>query len=222
MQCAARKQPHAGFMRTRDGRRVCFVADPAHAPQDGTVYAHPDDASDSGPTWRELVRRYNEEREGNPLNLLPAHALYPDNAYKRLTEHVGSERLYILSAGWGLIGADFLTPYYDITFSARADSSKKRKKSDTYLDFCMLPESSKETIVLFAGSQYVPLFASLTSAVKTPKVIFSRSAHAIAPPGTSLVRFDTPRTTNWQYDCVKAFIEGKLESAVSFAAGLAA
>jgi len=137
MQCASRKrkQGDAGFMRTQDGRQVCFVADPAQAPEGEVGYARPDDPSDAGPTWREVVRRYNEGDGGNPLGLLPAHALYCENVYQRLAEHVGLERFYILSAGWGLISATFLTPYYDITFTAKADRYKRRRKSDIYLDF---------------------------------------------------------------------------------------
>jgi hypothetical protein len=41
MQCASRKrkQGDAGFMRTQDGRQVCFVADPAQAPEGEVGYA---------------------------------------------------------------------------------------------------------------------------------------------------------------------------------------
>ena len=62
---------------------------------------------------------------------------------------------YILSAGWGLINSEFLTPYYDITFSAAADNYKRRRKADTYRDFCMLPEDVDELIVFF-GRQGLP------------------------------------------------------------------
>lgn len=210
MQCAARKQPDAGYMRALDGRRVCFVADPARAPADDCLYAHPDDPSDAGPPWRDLLRRYNEADEGNPLGLLPACALYRDETYQRLSEHVGIAKLYILSAGWGLIGGSFLTPYYDITFSTQADAYKRRRKSDAYRDFCMLPDSG-EPILFFGSSEYVPLFASLTANIKAPKALFSRSQTAPDLPGIEVVRFETPRRTNWQYDCVNAFLSGRLE-----------
>jgi hypothetical protein len=211
MQCAARKQPGAGFMRTQNGQRVCFVADPARAPEGEVLHARPDDPSDTGPTWRERLCRYNDGTDGNPLGLLPAHALYREGVYQRLAKHVGLERFYILSAGWGLISASFLTPYYDITFTAQADPYKRRRKSDAYRDFCMLPPNSTEPIVFFGSSEYVPLFAALTSGVEAPKALFSRSQRVVAVPGISVVRFNTTRSTNWQYDCVNAFLEGRLE-----------
>jgi hypothetical protein len=57
----------------------------------------------------------------NPLGLYPAYRLYENRVYGRLVEAFGVENIYILSAGWGLIRADFLTPYYDITFSHSAE-----------------------------------------------------------------------------------------------------
>jgi hypothetical protein len=211
MQCAARKHPGAGFMRTQDGKPVCFVAHPEQAPAGDVVYARPDDPSDAGPTWREMVGRYNEGCGGNPLGLLPAHALYRESVYQRLAEHVGLEKLYILSAGWGLISAGFLTPYYDITFAAQANRYKRRRKSDAYLDFCMLPADSNEPIVFFGSSEYAPLFAALTVGIEAPKTLFSRSQRVQALRGISVRSFNTTRRTNWQYDCVNAFLNGSLE-----------
>ena len=52
VQCAGRKQPHAGHKRTQDGQRVCFVVDPAKAPAGDCLYARPDDPSDAGPILR--------------------------------------------------------------------------------------------------------------------------------------------------------------------------
>ena len=39
IQCAARKNPDAGYLRRRDGRKVMFVADPGAAP-DGATRAY--------------------------------------------------------------------------------------------------------------------------------------------------------------------------------------
>jgi hypothetical protein len=211
MQCAARKQPGAGFMRTADGRRVSFVADPTHAPPGETIHARPDDPSDAGPTWRELLTRYNKGRSDNPMGLLPAHALYRDGVYRRLANHVGLERLYILSAGWGLISSTFLTPYYDITFATQAEPYKRRRRRDSYQDFCMMPKDNPEPIVFFGSSEYVPLFAALTAESQVPKALFSRSQRIPDLPGLAVVRFETPRRTNWQYDCVNAFLDGRLK-----------
>ncbi len=74
--------------------------------------------------------------------------------YGRLVVRLGLENVYVLSAGWGLIRADFLTPYYYITFSSRADTYKRRRKTDRYDDFRMLPDDAKNDIVFFGGKDY--------------------------------------------------------------------
>ena len=52
----------------------------------------------------------------------------------QLVEIFGIDNVYILSAGWGLIRASFLTPNYDITFSAPAGAYNLRRKYDQYCD----------------------------------------------------------------------------------------
>lgn len=210
MQCASRKQGNAGYMRAQDGRRVCFVADPAGAPASDCLFARPDDTSDQGPSWRELLTNYNDVEPSNPLGLMPAWSLYREDSYQRLATHVGIDKLYILSAGWGLIAGSFLTPYYDITFTTQADSYKRRRKSDRYRDFCMLPAVT-EPILFFGSSEYVRLFASLTAELEAPKALFSRSQAAPELPGIEVIKFETRRRTNWQYDCVNAFLDGSLK-----------
>lgn len=101
MQCARTKRDDAGFMRMKDGRRVFFVADPKLAPADDLVYARPDDPSDAGPSWRELLLSYNQSGR-NKLGLARAFELYGNEIYRRLAGHVGLSNLYILSAGWAL------------------------------------------------------------------------------------------------------------------------
>lgn len=111
IQCAAKKRSDAGLMRTTDGKPVLFVADPSKAPPTQRhLYARPDDPSGAGPTWREILLRYNQTPSENPFGLCPAYKLYENTVYGRLAERFGIERTYILSAGWGLIAADFLTP----------------------------------------------------------------------------------------------------------------
>ena len=111
IQSAAGRQPHAGHMKTRDGRRVLFVADPKQAPSEpGLCHARPDSRSSFCVTWRKLVVGYNENRRNNPLGLLPAWSLYPDEIYAQLVEQLGVHKVYILSAGWGLVKSSFLIP----------------------------------------------------------------------------------------------------------------
>ena len=153
IQCAARKQDHAGRLRALDGRNVMFVAKPDAAPRSGSqVYARPDDVSDTGKSWRTVLQEYNAVPGDNPLGLLPAWQLYKNSTYNILADHCGPDRLYILSAGWGLIRADFLTPNYDITFSkpGNVEPFKRRGHHETYDDF-KLPTGATESIVFFGG-----------------------------------------------------------------------
>ena len=64
----------------------------------------------------------------------PGHARTPParrpSVYRELVHALGAENVFILSAGWGLLSADFLTPNYDITFSATAERYKRRRVRD--------------------------------------------------------------------------------------------
>ena len=211
IQCAATKQTKAGRFRTATGKPVLFVADPSKAPTSADcLYARPDDLSDDGTSWRECVLRYNNAPDPNPLGLLPAFMLYENDIYRRLVEKFGLKNTYILSAGWGLITAAFLTPDYDITFSPSADAYKRRKHNDTYRDFCMLPADVEEPVLFFGGRDYAPFFAEVTKSINTRKTVFYNSVEPPAVPGCVLQRFETTTRTNWQYECAKAFVEGKI------------
>jgi hypothetical protein len=212
IQCAARKRSGAGHLVSATGKRVVFVAEPGTARADpGDLFARPDDPSDWGVSWRQVLLKYNREPEDNPLGLCPAWQLYENGAYGRLVERLGLQNVYILSAGWGLISADFLTPYYDITFSQSADGYKRRRKADRYQDFRMLPDDVRDEIVFFGGKDYLPLFCSLTSSINTKKTAFYNSACAPQVPGCALKRFETATRTNWHYECAHAFLAGKID-----------
>lgn len=211
IQCAAGKRHDAGHLRRRDGKPVLFVADPQSAPH-GTAhfYARPDDLSDTGVSWRARLLDYNERPATNPLNLLPAWQLYRNPIYQRLANTYGLDKTYVLSAGWGLISADFLTPAYDITFSPSADKYKRRRKKDFYDDLCMLPPRTGERVVFFGGKDYVPLFCSLTANIEASRIVFYSSATPPNAPGCSLKRFRTTTRTNWHYECAGAFMDGQI------------
>jgi hypothetical protein len=76
-----------------------------------------DDFCGVATSWWPALRTYNRQPRDNPLGLYPAYRLYENRTYERLADRFGLLKLYILSAGWDLIAANFLTPYYDITFS---------------------------------------------------------------------------------------------------------
>lgn len=211
IQCANSKRPGAGTLLTKDSTPVKFVARPELAPDDDYAYARPDDISDNDESWRQRLEHYNASVSGNPLGLLPAYELYENPVYLQLAEKVGRSRLFILSAGWGLISANFLTPVYDITFSTEARGPnlyKRRRRGDHFADFCMLPENTTEPVLFLGGKSYLPLFLSLTRNIRTSRTICYNSIIPPDAPGCSLVRFDTTCKTNWHYSCAKAFLAG--------------
>jgi hypothetical protein len=212
IQCAATKRSGGGYLLSAGGLRVIFVADPAAAPPKPTVqYARPDDQSGKGMTWRQELLRYNSADQGNPLGLLPAYMLYRNSVYERLVDRIGIERVYVLSAGWGLIRADFLTPYYDITFSSSAEPYKRRGKNEYYQDFRVLPSEVDEQIVFFGGKDYRGLFSALTEESRSTRTVFYNSADVPKLIGCRLIKFETPARTNWHYQCANALLDGKID-----------
>lgn len=134
--------------------------------------------------------------------------LYTNDAYSALVGKYGAKNVYVLSAGWGLIGSTFLTPQYDITFSQSADAYKRRRKSATYADFCLLSNDCKDDLVLFSGKDYLTLFDELTKAYAGRRHVFYNSSNLTQLAGCNLIRYDTSTRTNWHYECVRAFMNG--------------
>lgn len=171
IQCAARQQPDAKTFTAAGDRRVMFVARPELAPQGGRViYARPDDDCGDGYSWRKRLLTYNKGAAESPLGLLPAYRLYSHGVYRALVDALGLKNVFILSAGWGLIPARFLTPYYDITFSPSADPWKRRRREDRYQDYCLISDSEEE-IVFLGGKDYLPLFCRLTAPLRARKTV---------------------------------------------------
>ena len=212
IQCAARKKSYAGYLRNGDDQNVMFIANPDIAPvTDDYIYARPDDISDTGKSWRTVLRDYNSNPGNNPLGLLPAWQLYENPAYGILADYCGLDRLYILSAGWGLISAEFLTPKYDITFSAarNVELFKRRRRLAVYNDYRMLPADTAEPIVFFGGRDYIPLFCELTADTSSHRTVCYAGSKPDVP-GCTLKRFGDP-FTNWHYECARAFAEGRFQ-----------
>lgn len=215
IQCAGRKSLHAGYFHNGDGQRIVFVAHPSEAPQrEGTVYAHPDDLSDDGAqTWRQRLLSYNAESPNNVRGLLPAWQLYRPGEYGALVDAFDAAHVYILSAGWGLVRANFLTPYYDITLSKsskKAECYKWRRPGDDYEDYCHLPADDTEPVIFMGGENYRPLFERLTGGTVAPKTIYYRAEKIVRRPGFAYEKYETRRKTNWHYSCANDLIAGRL------------
>ena len=218
IQCASRKHQDAGRLHRGDGQKVVFVAQPDLAqPKPGVCHAHPDDTSDTGRTWREELVAYNSRHQAepgyNPHNLLPAWQFYTPPAYGQLAEAFGLDHLFILSAGWGLLPAEFLTPYYDITFSKTVrgeNQHERRRKKDDYRDFLLPPIKAEEPIVFLGGKDYAHLFSAVTAGATGPRCLFHKSKEPPDAPGCQFRRYETTARTNWHYECAKALAEGKI------------
>ena len=209
IQCGSKKRSDAGHLVADDGCKVLFVGDPAVAPTSRSLrYARPDDSVSAGDTYRERLEAYNRDsRAANPWGLLPAWQLYMPTAYRTLVDALGADNVFILSAGWGLVAADYLLPNYDITFSSNAkrhDAYKRRRPSDRrYRDFSMLPQDTAKHVFFFGGKDYLPLFCNLTANVRQ-RTAFVKSKDLPRGINCRTVRYETT-TRNWHYECANAF-----------------
>lgn len=211
IQCAASKKDNAGYLQTPNGMPVMFVAHPEYAPDNGAyIYKQPDNIADNGNSWRNLLVEYNTHPHENPCKLLRAYKLYKHPAYNNLVEHFGVDYVYILSAGWGLISSNFLTPNYDITFTQNAEPYKRRRKWEKYQDLHMLPADVNSPIVFLGGKDYVPLFCSLTEGAQSERIVFFNSNNPPEAPGCNTQRYFTTTKTNWHYECAEAIIQGRI------------
>ena len=209
IQCAASKRPTAGLMLDPQGYPVMFVAEPALAPTNRQVrYARPDDSMDGKRTWRDALIEANQEPSRNAMRLLQSIDLYENPIYRRLATRFGTNKLFILSAGWGLLASNFLTPAYDITFSQSAEPYKRRRPAQLYADLNMLPLDSNEPVLFLGGKDYLPLFERLTRGALGERVVMYNSANPPRLSGCRLHRFVTTTRTNWHYECANALIEG--------------
>lgn len=213
IQCSSSKSKRAGSF-TLSGRHVKFVAHPElHTDLNGkTALFRPDDLNPTTLiTWRDHLLVYNQRSE-NPGLLLQAVNLYAPEIYRRLLQHVGVGNLFILSAGWGLIKADFLVPDYDITFSFQAEPWKRRTKDDEFHDFVQLAQgdiTAGEQVYFFGGKDYLPLYYSVIKNLVARKVIYFTSNHIPRENGFEYIHYGF-RGTNWHYRCAKDFIEGRI------------
>ena len=146
IQCAGSKRANAGRMQRMDGTPVMFVAEPTYAPDTQHLYARPDDLGEEGKSWRETLLEYNESSEKNPWGLVRAADLYRPSAYSELVNRFGIDKVFILSAGWGLVRGDFRLPDYDITFSGQAEPYKRRRRTAGWADLNQLPAHTEEPV----------------------------------------------------------------------------
>jgi hypothetical protein len=204
IQCSAAKAEGAGTFRL-DGRPVKFVAHPeCYSASASELPFRPDDTIPStSTTWREHLVEYNRGG-GNPDGLFQAGKLYRPKIYQRLLDHVGIGNLFILSAGWGLIKADFLLPQYDITF-ARAEPWKRRRARDEFHDYAQLTQaglSADESVYFFGGKEYLSLYYRLTENLTARKVVYFAADQIPINESFEYIPYGQGGI-NWHYRCAR-------------------
>ena len=211
IQGGEEKAADAGHMVLPDGRRVMFVAEPGVAPSEPDVaYRRPDDRADGNQTFRDALIAYNGAPADNPLGLLPAWRLYEDDAYRTLAEGVEPGNLFILSAGWGLIESDFLTPTYDITFSNGVATYKRRRPRDSYNDLRRLPSEGTSRLVFAGGADYIPLFLELTENVTTERIVFHHAGRVPLAADAQFVPVESDDNSDWHLQWALDYAAGRV------------
>jgi hypothetical protein len=210
IQCAGSKHER-GYFRADDGTRIEFVAHPDKAPRSqGIRFAHPDQPSDNGLTWRQRVADYNADRGRNPSSLEPAFRLYRARQYEQLVGEFGPGQVFVLSAGWGLIRSDYLIPHYNITFQRPnnpAESYIWRRPHDRFQDFNQLTITSDDHIIFLGGKNYRDYFEAFTADAIATKTIYYNSDYIFPRRGFDYKLFETARKTNWHYSCADELVE---------------
>ena len=225
ISCAASKSPQAGRIETPEGRRVEILAHPAGMPESkrnpNIVYACPDEASGYGMSWRQKLEEYNQQyclNGENPWCLLPASKLYIprkpySSIYQRLVEKFRPENVYILSAGWGLIGSNFLTPNYNVTFAGQ-EPANKRRGEDAFRDFnhLTLHAGGTEGPIAFIGSAgYVRQFFKFTETFGCRKTVLHVGRQPSLPRDYTPCRYISDGSNyTWVYQCAGDLIDGKI------------
>lgn len=212
IQCAGGKKATAGCFKTADNQNILFVANPNIAKEtSGYIYYSPINLSEKNITWSKELSNYNKQNE-NHHHLLPAYELYDNNIYREIVKKIGVKNVFILSAGWGLIRADFLIPNYNITFSKnnKIKAEFKRDKKDDYPDLCHVPLDSTDDLVFFGGKDYQPLFDKLTAKYRGSRIVFYNSVNHPKMENCRFQKYETRQRTNWHYSCAKELLEGTL------------
>lgn len=212
IQCAGTKtKDEDSFLKDFSRRRLRFVADPTKFVGEDVAYRPDDMIPNEARTWREWVGSLNAGNYPEGQRLFRAGDLYvPRNKpyiYQRLIEEFGWQRVFILSAGWGLVRADFRIPNYDITFSHAKNVppyARRRVKDASWKDYCQLDMADRRPLVFFGTVKYISLLGKLTREYIGIKFAFysaDGSEFDLEKAGFKVKKF--ARFTNWHYECAE-------------------
>ncbi|MBN2695885.1 class I SAM-dependent methyltransferase [bacterium] len=182
------------------------------------LYFHPDDLiPNESKSWRDLIEDGNSSTLYN-LNILPAYQLYNHPIYNLLFQKY-RDKLYIFSAGWGVVQAEYKLPKYDITFSQKDSIPEfiKRDRDDSrFKDFNQL-ENDAETTILIAGKDYVLPFCELTKDLNCVKIIVYTSDDVLQNnpylenSDFIFYHYKTDTESNWYYEFANRLINGEFK-----------
>ena len=219
MICAKGKQVNSNIIHLNFNEPITFVAQP-----NGVNTFLPDEnILHSKMTWRDYVTK----NQGPEIIPFKSYQLYIHGVYQNLFNFFG-DRLFILSAGWGLVKAEFRLPNYNITFSSSAKPEYKRVFNNLdppFNDFNDLTynhnvglNSENEDIVFIGSPDYIPLFIKLTQNLKCRKIIYWKRMkpkpipiELPIPNNTFLYRFyNTAKNRNWHYELAQKYADGEI------------
>lgn len=160
-------------------------------------------------SWRNYVSN-NQNHINIPYR---AYELYTENVYQELFLTFGN-RLYIESAGWGIINAEFRLPNYDITFSDNANKETIRHyQAGNYIDYNQLIVSNDDDIVFIGTEKYLPLFFNLTNQLPNRKIIYWKKDNTPIKypiPNNSFIyrRYKSNSPRRWFYELARKIANG--------------
>jgi hypothetical protein len=181
------------------------------------LFFHPDDLIENNKSGRDLIL----EMQNDNSYLTKAYELYKerldikDEIYVNLYNKFKSN-LYIISAGWGIIRADFKLPNYDITFKTGVSPCNYRSFQVLFNDFNHLKNIPVDEIIVFIGSpDYINFFYSMTKDIPNKKVIFWKKAETPTKfknicndKNFYFKYYETKKRTGWYYELARKLING--------------
>jgi hypothetical protein len=212
ISCCDRKN---GNQFTHNKKSINFISKVNEVDSNNALYVHPDDLiPNENITWRELIA-LQEIRD----DLLPTYDLYRPEIYKSLYQHLGDD-LFIFSAGWGIVRADYKLPKYNVTFSKGNNIPiyNIRNQNNIFNDFNHLENIDiNELVVFIAGKEYVQPFCQLTNHLPNKKIIIYKNNAVLnnnpylKSHNFKFVHYQTNRRTNWHYEFAERLINNEIE-----------
>jgi hypothetical protein len=203
-----------GELLVHKGLKINFVSNKDQSVANQELHFHPDDiVPNEEISWRNLINQQKKD-----LHLIPAYELYKRPIYSALFKYFGAD-LFVFSAGWGIIKADYKLPKYNVTFSCSKNIPlhARRNSEDKFNDFNhLLGIEENERIVLIAGLDYVLPFCQLTEQLPNEKIIIFKNKKIIlnnpfwGNKKFNFVYYHTTRRTNWHYEVAERLIKNEI------------